>query len=105
MTRFLKPCPRPSGVRNPTSANIPNPHLQDLVEDFDDVVGEGLEEVAPNHINAEADRDLLASVVGAKSGHGFCSDMDLFHEFTEERLQHDRLSLHHEHTSENDSNF
>ena len=59
------------------SANVPYSRLQDLVEDFDDVVGEGLKEEAPNHINAEADRDLLASVVGARSGHCFCSGKEL----------------------------
>ena len=62
MSRLLKPF-----QNRVASANIPCSHLQDLVEDFDDVVGEGLEEGAPSHINAEADRDLLASVVGARS--------------------------------------
>ena len=97
MSRLLKPF-----QNRVASANIPYSHLQDLVEDFDDVVGERLDEGAPNHINAEGDRDLFACVVGARSGHGFCSGKDLVHEFTEERLQHDRLSLHNDHTSQND---
>ena len=51
MSRLLKPF-----QNSVASANVPYSHLQDLVEDFDDVVGEGLKEVAPNHSNAEAER-------------------------------------------------
>ena len=66
-----KPCPRPSGVSNPASANIPCSHLQDLVEDFDDVVGEGLEEGAGDGSGIDMVHEFMEEPIAARSA--FCT--------------------------------